>query len=81
LILLLVVCLLVSSAVLAQTGTTSLRGAILDKSNAAIAGATVTLLNSQQGFERTTTSGVSEPRQRSELGRVRQIFLKRKNFA
>ena len=58
-ILLLMVCLLVSSAIQAQTGTTSLRGTILDKSNAAIAGATVTLSNSQQGFERTTTSGES----------------------
>jgi len=43
--------------VLAQTGTTSLRGTILDKSGAAIAGANVTLSNAQQGFERTVSSG------------------------
>jgi hypothetical protein len=41
----------------AQTGTTSLRGTILDESGAAIAGARVTLSNSQQGFERTVISG------------------------
>ena len=45
--------LISGSAGLGQTGTTSLRGTILDSSGAAIAGATVTLSNSQQGFERT----------------------------
>jgi len=54
-----VVCLFIGSAVLAQTGTTSLRGTILDKSGAAIVGAKVTLSNSQQGFERTVLSGES----------------------
>jgi hypothetical protein len=54
---LLVVCLFGSNAAVAQTGTTSLRGTILDKSGAAIVGAKVTLSNSQQGFERTVLSG------------------------
>src|SRR2546425_3763256 len=54
-----VVCLFIGSAVLAQTGTTSLRGTILDKSGAAIVGAKVTLSNSQQGCERTVLSGES----------------------
>ena len=51
------VCLMGASGALGQTGTTSLRGTILDKSGAAIAGAQVTLSNSQQGFERTVVSG------------------------
>jgi Carboxypeptidase regulatory-like domain len=49
-------CLFVASAGLAQTGTTSLRGTILDNSGAVITGATVTLSNSQQGFERTVVT-------------------------
>jgi hypothetical protein len=39
-----------------QTGTTSLRGEISDKSGAAIVGATVKIKNAQTGLERTTTS-------------------------
>jgi hypothetical protein len=50
------VCLAGGNLVLAQTGTTSLRGTVLDKSGAAVAGATVTLSNSEQGFERTVSS-------------------------
>src|SRR5215475_5659751 len=46
-----------ATASLGQTGTTSLRGTILDKSGGAIAGATVTLSNAQQGFERVVVSG------------------------
>src|SRR5260221_3026325 len=41
----------------AKTGTSSLRGTIVDKSGAAIAGAKVTIANSEQGFERSVTSG------------------------
>jgi len=48
---------LFSGEAFAQTGTTSLRGTILDKSGAGIAGATVTLSDSQQGHERNVTSG------------------------
>jgi hypothetical protein len=48
--------LLVASTGFAQTGTTSLRGAILDNSGAAIAGATVTLSNAQQGLERSVVT-------------------------
>src|SRR5260221_4768587 len=58
-VVLVVVCSLLASAVVAQTETTSLRGTIWDKTGAAIADATVTLSNSQQGFERTATSGES----------------------
>jgi hypothetical protein len=46
-----------SGLALAQTGTTSLRGSVLDKSGAAIVGARITLRNSQQGLERATESG------------------------
>lgn len=45
----------------AQTGTTSLRGVVTDKSGAALVGASVTLVNATQGLERkTTTSGTGE---------------------
>jgi len=50
------VCLTSGNLALAQTGTTSLRGTVLDKSGAAVTGATVTLSNSEQGFERTVSS-------------------------
>lgn len=48
--------LLVPSFSWAQAGTTSLRGTITDKSEAAIAGATVTLRDVQTSVERTATS-------------------------
>jgi hypothetical protein len=47
---------LLGSNVLAQTGTTSLRGVVLDKSHGAVAGAKVSLVNSAQGLERDTTT-------------------------
>jgi hypothetical protein len=50
------VCLASGNLALAQTGTTSLCGAVLDKSGAAVAGATVTLSNSEQGLERSVSS-------------------------
>src|SRR5258708_19950414 len=56
-IMVLVVSLVGQKVASAQTGTTSLRGTILDKSGAAIAGAKVTIANSEQGFERSVTSG------------------------
>ena len=40
-----------------QTGTTSLRGEVTDKSGAAIVGATIALRNAETGLERKTTSG------------------------
>ncbi|MBZ5701439.1 MAG: carboxypeptidase-like regulatory domain-containing protein [Acidobacteriia bacterium] len=40
----------------AQTGTTSLRGTVLDKSGAVVVGAKVTLANPAQAFERVGTS-------------------------
>jgi hypothetical protein len=49
-VVLVLVCLLANSAAVA------LRGTILDKSGAAVAGATVTLSNSEQGFERAVSS-------------------------
>jgi Carboxypeptidase regulatory-like domain len=42
---------------LAQTGTTSLHGSVIDKSGAAIAGAKVTISDTAHAYERTTTSG------------------------
>src|SRR6202162_2734843 len=43
----------------AQTGTTSLRGSVIDKSGAAIVGAKVTISNPELSVERTTTSGAT----------------------
>src|ERR1051326_7331710 len=42
---------------LAQTGTTSVRGTVTDKSGGAVAGATVTLANPVQSLLRTTETG------------------------
>src|SRR5262245_22818170 len=42
---------------LAQTGTTSLRGAVLDKSGSSITGAKVTISNTDQGLQREAISG------------------------
>ncbi|HEY4978604.1 MAG TPA: TonB-dependent receptor, partial [Candidatus Acidoferrum sp.] len=53
----LIAIVLVVSTCNAQTGTSSLRGTVLDKSGGVIVGAQVILSDPQQGFERTTTSG------------------------
>jgi hypothetical protein len=50
------VALLFACCLCAQTGTTSLRGSILDKSGGAIAGAKVKLVKTDQGLEYETTS-------------------------
>ena len=42
-----------------QTGTTSLRGSVTDKTGGAIAGAKVTLRSAALSFERTTTTGAT----------------------
>jgi hypothetical protein len=42
-----------------QTGTTSLRGTVTDKTGGAIGGAKVTLRNASLGFERTVASGAT----------------------
>ncbi len=42
-----------------QTGTTSLRGVVSDKTGAAIVNAKVTLVNTSQGLKRETTSNPS----------------------
>jgi|HubBroStandDraft_2_1064218.scaffolds.fasta_scaffold04332_3 hypothetical protein len=55
-VLLLIASLGLASLSFAQTGTTSLRGTVLDKSKAAVAGAKVTIQISSQGFERDTTT-------------------------
>src|SRR5580765_5355942 len=55
-IVLVLVCLVLGDSARAQTGTTSLRGTILDKTGAAVAGARVTLSNAEQGFGRTVSS-------------------------
>jgi len=53
--------LLATSFSLAQTGTTSVRGNVLDKSGAAISGAHVTISNASQGLTRETqTNGAGE---------------------
>src|SRR5215467_690179 len=50
------VCWLTGSAAFAQTGTTSLRGTVTDKSGAAVSGAAVRLVNSAQALEREITT-------------------------
>ena len=45
--------------VLAQTGTTSLRGTVTDASGAAISGAKVKLSSAARGFDRAATTGAS----------------------
>src|SRR5947209_5394079 len=53
--------LVTSSLSFAQTGTTSLHGAVLDKSGAVLVGAKVSLTNSQQGLHReASTNGSGE---------------------
>src|SRR5271169_3298662 len=49
--------LLAATSALAQTGTTSLRGTVLDKSSAAIVGATVTLDHNGQALHHQTKTG------------------------
>jgi len=55
----LTVCLFAVMGASAQTGTTSLHGVVLDKSGATIAAAKVTLMNVQQGAERSIDSSGS----------------------
>src|ERR1700730_730273 len=47
---------LLATSIAAQTGTTSLRGSILDKSGASVAGAAVTLTDDELGVQRSTVS-------------------------
>ena len=56
---LMAVIILLSPLSLAQTGTTSVRGNVSDKTGAAIAGAKVTITNTAQALERETESGTS----------------------
>jgi hypothetical protein len=49
----------VSSLIVGQTGTSSLRGTVTDKSAATVAGAKVRVVNSGQALERATESGSS----------------------
>ncbi len=54
---LVVVVLISESLALAQTGTTSLRGAVTDKSGATVAGAKVNAINAAQAINREGTTG------------------------
>lgn len=56
---LVVVSLISGNLGLAQTGTTSLRGTVLDKSGAAVSGAKVILENTSQALHRETKSSPS----------------------
>ena len=47
---------LFTTKVAAQTGTTSLRGSILDKSGASVAGAAITLTDNELSVQRSTVS-------------------------
>ena len=51
--------LMSSSAVWAQTGTTSVHGTVFDKSHAVVAGATVTVTNAGQALQRQTVTAAS----------------------
>lgn len=51
--------LFAASAALGQTGTTSVRGTVTDKSGATVAGAKITITNSAQGLERSGETGDS----------------------
>src|SRR5712671_3625380 len=53
----LLIALAFASFAFAQTGTTSLHGTVTDKSGATVAGANVSLDNSQQGLHRVTVTG------------------------
>jgi carboxypeptidase family protein len=53
------VSLFLGQSALGQTGTTSLRGTVTDKSGATVAGAKVRLVNAALGLERDDTSGGS----------------------
>src|SRR5580704_7821408 len=58
-----VVYLLMAVSLMAQTGTTSVRGVVLDKSGAAVSGAKVSISNNGQALERVTeTDGSGEYR-------------------
>ena len=52
-----VVLFLTASTACAQTGTTSVRGTVTDKSGASISSAKVSLTNAAQGFQRDTQTG------------------------
>src|SRR5215475_6140521 len=56
-VLVVVVSLFIPQFTGAQTGTTSLRGTILDKSGATISGATLHISNPEVGLEREAVSG------------------------
>src|SRR5262245_34281604 len=57
--LMLVAFLFAASAGFAQTGTTSVRGTVTDKSGGTVSGAKITITNSAQGLERTAETGES----------------------
>ncbi|HXY01074.1 MAG TPA: carboxypeptidase-like regulatory domain-containing protein, partial [Candidatus Limnocylindrales bacterium] len=48
---------LIAGAAFGQTGTTSVRGTVLDKTGAAIVGASVKISHKETGLERSTTTG------------------------
>jgi Carboxypeptidase regulatory-like domain len=48
-----------SACVWAQTGTSSVRGTVMDKSGAAISGAHVTIVNAAQAVQRETNTNAS----------------------
>jgi hypothetical protein len=53
----LAICVLGLSGAWAQTGTTSVQGVVTDKSGAVVSGAHITLINTEQGLERSVETG------------------------
>ena len=53
------ICVLVVAGAWGQAGTTSVQGVVTDKSGAVIVGAHVTLLNIQEGQERSIETGAA----------------------
>jgi Carboxypeptidase regulatory-like domain/TonB dependent receptor len=53
----LAICVLGLNGAWAQTGTTSVQGVVTDKSGAVVSGAHITLINTEQGLERSVETG------------------------
>jgi Carboxypeptidase regulatory-like domain len=70
-----------ATVLMAQTGTTSLRGSVIDKSGAAIPGAKVTLTDAALGVERNTTTNETGQYEFLSLPpSTYKLFVEKQNF-